>query len=345
MPDASSPSNESDAAIDVTAAAWLARLDRGLKPVEQDEYLEWRRADPRHRAALKRQSKTWEALDALAEWRPAHSARPNPGLLDRTRPQRWHYIVCGGLAAAAVVVFTGVFRPRLPQAPAEARIVSPALRVIPSPESVVLDDGSLVMLKAEARIEPEFSLRERRVRLVKGEAHFSVKKDSDRPFVVETGGIAVRAVGTAFSVRGGKSIEVLVTEGRVQLEQAARSKESGRARSPIPVSEGERAVVDSATPGRPPNITTINVAEMEEALAWQNVRLEFAELPLSAVVVEFNLRNRQQLVVGDPAAGRVRVGGTFRANNVTGFVRLLEGSFGLMSERRDDGAIVLRHRR
>jgi transmembrane sensor len=59
-------------------------------------------------------------------------------------------------------------------------------------------------------------------------------------------------------------------------------------------------------------------------------------------VAEFNVRNRQQIVIGDPAVAGVLVGGNFRADNVEGFVRLLGLSFGVAAERRDDHTIVLR---
>ena len=57
------------------------------------------------------------------------------------------------------------------------------------------------------------------------------------------------------------------------------------------------------------------------------------------------LRNRQQLVVDDATTGRLRVGGSFRADNVDAFVRLLEASFGVSAQRRADGALVLRHQK
>ena len=98
-------------------------------------------------------------------------------------------------------------------------------------------------------------------------------------------------------------------------------------------------------PTAQPVVAAVTPTEIARALSWQGVRLEFAELPLAEVVTEFNLRNRQQLVVDDAATGRLRVGGSFRADNVDGFVRLLEASFGVSAQRRADGALVLRHQK
>lgn len=77
-----------DDPVAVAAATWLARHDRGLTAAEQDAFLEWLRADPRHRSAWQRLDRTWSALDALAAWQTADDARPNPDLLARRRRAR-----------------------------------------------------------------------------------------------------------------------------------------------------------------------------------------------------------------------------------------------------------------
>ena len=56
------------------------------------------------------------------------------------------------------------------------------------------------------------------VELVEGQALFRVAKDHARPFVVQTAGIRVRAVGTQFDVyRKASGTQVTVVEGRVAV--------------------------------------------------------------------------------------------------------------------------------
>ena len=352
---AAEPSNaENSAPLEATASAWLARRDRGLTATEQDAYLEWLRADVRHGAMIAHIEKTWGALDALAEWRPAHSARPNPDLLatPRARPKIWArlakfpFAVRTLAAAAAVALGIFVLQSNVPETPPSSGTV----RVIPSPERLTLEDGSVVELNHGGKIETEFTAEMRRVRLVRGEAHFTVTKNPARPFIVEANGVAVRAVGTAFNVRhSAAAIEVLVTEGQVQVERSvavvAASAPTPLAPAPTALVAGERAIVDTTAPTAQLVVAAVTPTEIAHALSWQGVRLEFAELPLAEVVTEFNLRNRQQLVVDDATTGRLRVGGSFRADNVDGFVRLLEASFGVSAQRRADGALVLRHQK
>jgi transmembrane sensor len=322
--------------ISETAAGWLARLDRNLTASEQDAYLQWLSQDPQHGLAVAQLGKTWNALDALHQWRPSHSALPNPDLLARPLRRRrrwWRRSAIAGLAAAASIAL-GVFtlQPDSGGEPAPRGI-----HVLPKPEQLTLADGSVVELNQGGKIETDFTPGERRVRLVSGEAHFKVAKNPARPFIVDAGGVAVRAVGTAFEVRRGSGeVEVLVTEGKVHVERPAE------AAAPTPLVAGERALVDTRARAIAPVVTTLTAAEIDRALAWQGVRLEFAGLPLSEVVAEFNLRNPSQIRIADAETANLHVAGTFGATNVDGFVRLMEMSFGVAVERLPDGTVILR---
>ena len=140
-----------------------------------------------------------------------------------------------------------------------------------------------------------------------------------------------------------------MTAGKVEVERSvavvAASAPTPLAPAPTALVAGERAIVDTTAPTAQLVVATVAPTEIARALSWQGVRLEFAELPLAEVVTEFNLRNRQQLIVGDTPTGRLRVGGSFRADNLEGYVRLLEASFGVSAQRRADGALVLRHQK
>jgi transmembrane sensor len=319
-------------AIAATAAAWLSRRDRGFTPAEQDDFLLWIQADPRHRAEVARIDLSWRALDSLAAWQPADGAAPNPDLLAPAPPPRrrffpWYGAQVGAGLAAALALLLWPAAPPASEAPSHA----PGMRVIPRPEPQPLADGSVAEVNHGGRLEVAFDEAQRRVRLREGEVHLTVAKEAERPFVVEAGSVIVRAVGTAFSVRWDRDqVDVLVTEGRVQVGSPGSV--------PVPVASGERARVGADL--RP--VVAVEKPEViEHALAWRTVRLEFEGLPLAAVVTEFNLRNSLQLAIGDTAAGRVKVAGTFQADKPEAFARLLEAGFGIAVERRTGGAWVL----
>lgn len=324
----------SDREVALAASGWIVRSSRGLTAEEQDEYSAWLAADPRHGVWLAKRRQAWSEFDVLTEWRPEHSAEPNPDLLAAPRKRRRAPRLAFLLALAAGVAVALVV---LRRAPVEKN--EPAAVVVVRYESRALDDGSVVELNGGAQIEVRFTEEERRVRLVRGEAHFQVAKNPLRPFVVEAGGVAVRAVGTAFNVLlGGHDVEVLVTEGRVRVDPPAAS---AAASSAPDVSAGQRVVV-ALTGGQAPIVTVVSDEEIARRLAWQPRLLDFSATPLADVAAEFNRRNRTQLVLADPALREMPIVASFRSDNLDGFVRMLELSAGVTAERTGDTVVLRR---
>jgi transmembrane sensor len=344
------PPSPSDSAA-AEAAVWLARRDRGLTAAEQDGYLEWLQADPLHGQAMKQQERVWNVLDHLEQWRPAHSTAPNPDLLAPGRSRRPYWLLASGLAmAAALMMLVTLSRP------VAVKNVDPTPRreaiVHPGPERRILADGSMVELNRDAKIEVIYTAGERRVKLVHGEAYFTVAKNPDRPFIVEASGVAVRAIGTAFSVALGRSdVSVLVTQGSVQVLDNDRLKTPDAA--PVVLAAGQRTVIRLiklrpanrvATVPPPPQVQDVTPAEVDQALSWQGMRLEFVEMPLSDVVGSFNRYNRRKLRLSDDEIAGLLVGGNFRADNVDAFVRLLDSGFGIAAVPQGDEIVLQRAR-
>lgn len=350
---------------DEQAADWLIRRDRGLTPVEQDEYLQWLAADPRHGDALARQQATWRELDLLADWRPEHAREPNPALLApprraARRPLRWIAPVAFAAAACAATVFFLNRKPRH----TELGPASAAPAVASGYERRVLDDGSVVELNRGASVSVAYTAAERRVRLLDGEAHFTVAKNPARPFVVSAAGVETRAVGTAFNVRlGSAAVEVLVTEGKVAVSEVERVElnalSSGTEPKPTRWSQRvshpdiflvahERVTVPLTPPLAAPAAllalapVAVSADEIARTLAWQPRLLEFSAAPLAEVVAEFNRHNTVQLALADPALASLPVTASFRSDNAAGFVRLLEATAGVRAERR--GETISLHR-
>ncbi|MDP3070063.1 MAG: FecR domain-containing protein [Opitutaceae bacterium] len=331
------------------AAAWVLRCDRGLTPGEQDDFSQWLARDSRHREQWARHRRHWARLAPLAQWRPEHSARPNPDLLaPAARPMsRWWLAPLA--AAAAVVLLLALRSGAPPEAGSPAPVASTVVRE-PASTRRILEDGSLVELNRGAVLHQAFTATARQVRLERGEAHFTVIKDQARPFIVTAGGVDVWAVGTAFNVRfDAASLEVLVTEGRVRLSEVRPTPPAPHepaASLPAPLvpalNAGQRAVVSFTGEAHPPRIATLTAGEIERVLAWQHRMLDFTSAPLAEIVVEFNRRNRVQLAVPDPELAAVRISASFRSDNVEGFVRLVELGFGVQAERRGETEILLR---
>lgn len=353
-------------AIEATAAAWLAQRDDGLAPAQAAEFLRWRSADVRHEAAVVRLEATWSALQQLREFRPEAARHPDRELL-RAPPGRRRAgsfpAIAATVALAASLVLAAVWW----FTAAEQRtglVAQTHATTLDGYERVALADGSLVELNSASEIRVQFSTAERRVRLVRGEAHFTVAKNLARPFWVEAGTVTVCAVGTAFNVRlGAKDVEVLVTEGKVQVAEVERVVSNalagaavsettrwGQRAPPAPalLAVNERIVMPAvpvravATTPAAPVIEKVTPEHVRAALAWQGPRLVFVDTPLTEAIAQFNRRNSVQLELADAELGALPIGGSFRVENVEAFVRLLASGGEVMVERPTPGRIILR---
>ncbi len=343
-------SDEEDRRIGREAAAWLVKQDRGLRPAEQDEFLQWLAQDPRHRSWLQHANATWGRFDRIPDWRPEHGSKPNPDVLApgvdapgiATRLRRWGYVaVAAGLVVATVWSAWGplakAFRPGQ-----ESRLLftrGGQLREL-------LADGSVVEMNKLTRIKVLYSGEQRRVIMEGGQASFSVVKDPARPFVVRAGGIDVRAVGTIFDVKiDDAHIEVLVTEGSVSVEDSVKGETlmAGSDNGTAGLLLSGQMVRVARMPERRVTPESVSAAELRQRLAWRAPLFEFDSVPLRAVVERFNQRNQIQLIVADESLKDVTIVATFRAENVEGFVRLLEETCDVVAERRDT-RIFLRRR-
>lgn len=331
-----------DEAIAATAAAWLAQRDDELAPAAARDFAAWRAADPRHEAAVQRLEHTWSALQQLRDFRPAAVRHPDRDLLRgraRVRPVRLWPV----WAAAAAFLVAGLLwwaRPG-PAAPG-VQIFATAGEGY---ERVHLADGSILELNGGTEVQVDFSGPGRRVHLRRGEAHFTVAKDASRPFLVEAGGVSVRAIGTAFNVRYGlREVEVLVTEGRVAVAPAAGP--AAEPAVPLQLGANERTVIATAGPAVPaaPPVERVGPGRIREALAWQGPRLVFADTPLAEAAAQFNRHNAVRIELADAELGALPIGGSFRAEHVDAFLRLLEGGGEIAVERPAPDRVLLRRR-
>jgi transmembrane sensor len=332
--------------MEEAALAWFSRCRQGLSAEQETEFQNWLTADPRHAALFNEFDGTWELLGRVGAATPM-------AVTERPRPHWRRPLFQVGMAAVALV-FTYLSWWRPSHYAGEVGTAVGAVRTLPLP------DGSVVVINTDSAVAVAFTPQERRVTLRRGEAHFTVARNADRPFIVEARGVAIRAVGTAFKIHlWDKAVEVLVTEGKVRVDDAisgqsllARprqgSSETLPALGPPVLASGHKVMVALPAPVVAVEsrlaevvVTKVSHEEAQRALAWRERRLDFELAPLSEIVTEFNRHNRHQLVIGDAALAHKRFGGSFKSDDPEGFVRMLQESFGLIVEE-SEAATVLR---
>jgi transmembrane sensor len=311
--------------IEHEAARWLAARDAGATaPAQTREFDRWLEADIRHRVAYLRLEANWRRVARLKDLRPL-DRDVDPDLLKERRLRRsWPMATAAALLIALGVGGTWLYQQKYGWQVYETRIGGFS--------RIVLEDGSVVDLNTNSEVRVRLaSVRE--LRLERGEGRFQVAHDATRPFVVAAADAAVRAVGTAFTVRlrEDSQVEVLVSEGKVAIA-------APHVPPAPPLAAGHAALV---TPDRI-SVTLLPPTLLERRLAWTAGRLEFRGESLAEAVAEFNRYNLRQIRLADASLGSLRVGGNFKATDPESFAAALASAFNLHIEPAGPDAIVLR---
>ena len=358
--------------IETEACAWISQLDGDRRPSAEDmaALREWINRSPLHGQELRRLAELWGDLNMLTDLAP--------GLDNIATPRKANW-----LSRLVTPVFSPLFgplfgpllAPRLPLATAFATaLVLVASMLVwnnvqhsqPSHQFFTtqigeqrleqLPDGSSVQLNTASEVEIDFSSGKRKVRLLQGEAHFTVAHDKSRPFEVFAGNGMVRAVGTAFSVYlKDKDVEVTVTEGRVEV--ASRVDNQSLATDSTEPSDNPDIKAEVTT--EPEQLTklsagqnisfndhvqpiqTLKADEVARKLSWRDGMLVFSGESLEQVVEQVSRYTSQAIVITDPDIRDVRIGGYFKAGDTNAMFEALETSFGIKVSRIDSKLIHL----
>jgi len=196
-----------------------------------------------------------------------------------------------------------------------------AMQEITSPlgvrSQIVLPDGSNVWLNAEStiRFKVPFEPESRNVELT-GEAFFEVKKDSRRPFHVESGKVNVTVLGTRFNYKAfaeDPTVEIVLAEGKISL-----STEGTNAGKEMIMKPGERAVIDKTT-----SQTNIRAEKIGKYIAWHSGKLVFDECPMPEVALQLERWFGVEVKIDDPEILSYRITTTFDNESLHQVLELL----------------------
>lgn len=347
--------------IESAAADWLARRDSGhWSDTDQQQLDGWIAESIAHRIAWLRLESVWQRSDRLGALRapqvpvsasastpvsasasasapapapaPASEASPIPlpARAPDARPSpratgtRWlprfstQRIAASMLLAAAGCSWLGWRYTQDWQSESYATAVG-------ARQQVALADGSRLTLNTDTHLRTLVNGSGRKVWLEDGEAYFDIAHDKKHPFVVIAGDRRITVLGTRFVVRRqGDQVNVVVEEGRVQIA-SAQDEKSDKALAPTLITRNQAAVASAG------NVLVVPKApkQIDDELSWRQGKLVFDQTTLGDAATQFNRYNTHKLVIADAAVARIRIGGSFDANNMGGFVALLKQGFGL----------------
>jgi len=329
-----------DEARFATATDWLQRLDGAESGGDEvQQWLEWFGASDLNRQAFEEASRLRQRLRQLpASYKRELQQRVPPRPV-WSRPQALQW--CKGMAVAASLALLALM-PGPRRAPAAA--VPETVYASPAHEfrAVTLEDGSSLVLGADAAVAVSFDGQRRTMDIRRGGAYFEVRRDAHRPFVVHAAGVKVTALGTAFKVaRFPDRVVVTVTEGVVEVEQArhghdaTQPAEDAEPRS-VRLGVGQRRELALATPMHAP--------EDRHALpmpTWRDGRVEFVSAPLGEVVSLVNRHAPVRITIEDPRVEGLTYSGTVERQHIDEWIASLPHIYAIRVVRLDDGTVAL----
>ena len=210
--------------------------------------------------------------------------------------------------------------------------------------SIVLDDGSVILLNTLSEVRVNYDADRRSVQLRHGEALFDVAKSATRPFIVDAGAMQLEVLGTRFNIyRQADETVLTVVEGEVAVSTAAKTS-MGRSGSSIIIDEAEPLTATAGQQVTVANksgaISRLAVLEAAPATAWTERKLVFNAVPLIDVAEEFNRYNRRPMWIEDDALADRPITGVFKAHDADLLAAFLANQPGIVVEQRGDGIHV-----
>ncbi|WP_342990689.1 MULTISPECIES: FecR family protein [Bacteroides] len=141
---------------------------------------------------------------------------------------------------------------------------------------VVLSEGTEVFLNSDSRlVYPTVFKGKDRIVSLEGEAYFKVSKDVEHPFIVKTGNVQVRVLGTEFNVRGYSPADVRITliTGKVAVSDTCGTHN-------VEMEPGQSAQL--STDGT----FALSEVNIESFLYWKEGFFYFDDIPLADMMKE-----------------------------------------------------------
>ena len=192
-----------------------------------------------------------------------------------------------------------------------------------------LSDGSVITLNKHSKLQyaSNFGQKSRVVKL-NGEAYFQVKHNQEIPFVVETNGVFIKDIGTAFNVISrddSSNVMVLVEEGEVFFY-----KDDGNG---IYLEKGESASFNRST-----GIIAKYKGGANNVTAYRDGVLNFNNTPMSEVVIAVSKLYGVN-VIADEKIANCKLTVRFENESLETVLSIISETLGIETKHQDSSIV------
>ncbi|UTW58286.1 FecR family protein [Kordiimonas sp. SCSIO 12603] len=345
--------------LEEAADYYLTLQDGTMSNTELRAWQNWFLNSREHRVAFRRLETLWGKLDQLdisdleahgptecietTSERPANFAGGSVLSLvtennTEQPPQNTWHSKYAAIAACFVSLFMAgylLYSPStdLPSPPA----IQAYATVTEDQQLVKLSDSSIVELGPDSKIEVQYSNSSRTVRLLEGQAIFTVAKNPHRPFIVEAGDGTVTAIGTVFNViKAPEGVVVKVLEGTVAVRSEEENTETTS--SPVALVTAGNETSYSKTEG----LAEVRTVDVHEGLEWRVGVLRMLEKPLDEVIEELNRYVEKEIRIGDKEIGDYSFTGTVYPDQVDNWLEGLQQGYPLKVVRVGSSIVLMK---
>ncbi len=193
--------------------------------------------------------------------------------------------------------------------------------------SVTLSDGTHIWLNAQSELEYPVAFSSVRNVKLKGEAYFEVKHNDHSPFIVHSGYVQVKVLGTKFNVSAYNSNKILVTLVKGKVAVAAPSgNETLHVGDQVQISNGDimKRQVDTET-----------------YISWVDGTYEFDDVPMEDIMKQLSSWYNVKIVFASPDLSNIRFTGAIFRNSSLGYTFELIQKISNLSFQKDNGEIIV----
>ncbi|UZR99213.1 FecR family protein [Chondrinema litorale] len=188
--------------------------------------------------------------------------------------------------------------------------------------SYTLSDGSFIHLNADSKLSfpQEFNGKERLVKMG-GEAYFKVKRDEERPFVIEAEKIKIKVLGTSFNVKAydeEDEIVVAVESGKVMVTDLKQNSKQ------FILTKNQKLVYS-----REENKFKVTDANISSDLIWREGVLKFNNTPFSEIERKLERWYGVDIQVEDKSVYSRKISGVHKNENLKAVLESIKFAFGI----------------
>ncbi|MBC9913902.1 FecR family protein [Chitinophaga varians] len=170
---------------------------------------------------------------------------------------------------------------------------------------ITLPDSTAVVLNARSAIRYASSSDAIREVFLEGEAYFDVRQNENKPFVVRSGALSTRVLGTTFNIRAypGETQQLGVVSGKIQV-----SSPEGKS---LVMIKGDQVTYDATA-------TFVSItADPQQISSWQKGIIDMNNLTLQQVTAILERWYSVKIVLLTPGIGQHVLSGTQTNTSLT----------------------------